>query len=80
MCNLMTVNTTESTNNQPKERIHRGWMLLLLFLGVLVTAAAFPTERLWSWIPEGKISVVQSILISFGVALVSAGVLLLFGV
>lgn len=53
-------------------------MLSLLSLGALLTALAFPTHALWSWLPETKISLVQSILISFGVALVSAGVLLVF--
>lgn len=53
-------------------------MLFVLILGVVATAAAFPTELLWAWVPEGKVGVVQSILTSFGVALISAGVLLIF--
>lgn len=53
-------------------------MFLLLILGVLTTTAAFPTEFLWSWVPKEKVGVVQSILTSFGVALISAGVLLVF--
>lgn len=53
-------------------------MFLLLILGVVTTAAAFPTEFLWFWVPKEKVGVVQSILTSFGVALISAGVLLVF--
>lgn len=62
----------------PRERIHRGWMLLLLLLGVALTAAAFPTKTLWGWLDADSTTVVQSILVSFGVALISAGVLFIF--
>lgn len=62
----------------PRERIHRGWMLLLLLLGVVLTAAAFPSNMLWGWLDADSTTVVQSILVSFGVALISAGVLFIF--
>ena len=64
-------------NQEPKERIHKRWMGLLLLTGVIFAGSAFMFARLFPSMAAPDLSVWQSIAASFGVSLFSAGLILI---